>query len=111
MIIELLHNLFGASNGTVGPPAAVAAVYAMSVGKMFEERGATPEEVADAYKYAFGTAYGWTQEETDAFWSDPKYNTWDNDLVHAYDAYVDWMRAHNAEQALRQNIDTMAGGR
>lgn len=102
-LAELLQNIFNATGGNVPPTAAVAAVYAMSVGRMFEQQGASDAEVADAYKYAFGDAFGWTREETDRFWADRSVSSASDADVHAYDAYVDWKRASD----IRQNMETM----
>lgn len=103
MLLDLVHNIFNASGGYPPPTAAAAAAYAMSVGQMFAQRGATDEELADIYKYSFGRAFGWTQAETDRFWNDPGLHSWSDEDVQAYDAYVDWKRAYD----IQQNMETM----
>ncbi len=94
MLIDLLHNIFSAGSGSAHPSVAVAATYAMSVGVKVEVDGGTPQEIADAYKYAFGGALGWTQTETDMYWSnhakDPYMFT--DESIDAYDTYVHSVR-------------------
>jgi len=106
-LLDALRNIFGAGGGAVHPSVAAAAVYAMSVGQMMTERGASAEEVADAYRYAFGTGLGWSREETDHYWemhADDPY-AFTDESVEIYDDYLDWVHEHQPEI----NAATMRG--
>ena len=99
MLTDLLHNIFGAWGGSTHPSVAVAAVYAMSVGQMFTESGASDKEIADAYRYAFGDGLGWTHEETDQYWSSHKNDPYSmtDQSIDSFDTYIHWVRQHKPE--------------
>lgn len=93
-LMDLAHNLFGAGGGHVHPSAATAAIYAFNAVHMMEMQGLPGASDPDTYKYAFGSAMGWTRAETDAYWMTAGNDLGTEGSVDAYDTYVQWIRTY-----------------
>ena len=106
--VDVMRNIYGASNGVLHPSAASAAIYgllwnqawddALAAAQQSYDRGGSWDEQKAAFHDSFINSLGWSEAEWHEYWSNPAYKgdgrdaqefdeSWDT-----FDAFIEQMK-------------------
>ena len=107
-ILDLLRNIYSASNGAAHPSAVSAALYgamwndawnnALAAGQRAQDSGGSERDIKDAFHQAFAESLGWSEAQNREFWTNDAYDITASDAQRfdeawdAFDAFVEHMR-------------------